>query len=153
MWVAWFSGPMLKYPLSLFSIGLTLSLRPAGLLRDDGWDWKNNINLICTMELNLKSGPGLKSVQVMVRLRIFPIFSFLAKVLSFLSRNDNIFARNENIRKICKRTITWTYFSYHSIQGKPINVQNHHKLKSPSFILWKGYKCHKCNSICTKDKK
>ena len=39
----------------------------------------------------------LKSVQVMVRLHIFPIFSFLAKMLSFLCRRDNIFARNENI--------------------------------------------------------
>ena len=52
----------------------------------------------------------LKSVQVMVCFRIFPIFSFLAKMLSFLSRNDNIFARNENIGKICKQTITWTDF-------------------------------------------
>ena len=33
----------------------------------------------------------LKSVQVvMVRLHIFPIFSFLAKMLSFLPANDNI---------------------------------------------------------------
>ena len=52
----------------------------------------------------------LKSVQVMVRLHIFPIFSFLAKMLSLLSRNDNIFARNENIWKICKWTTTWTDF-------------------------------------------
>ena len=59
------------------------------------------------MKLDLKeTDPRLKSVQVMVRLHIFPIFSFLAKMLSFLSRNDNIFARNENIGKICKRTIT-----------------------------------------------
>ena len=49
---------------------------------------------------------------VMVRLRIFPIFSFLAKMLSFLLRNDNIFARNENIGKIRKRTITWTDFKH-----------------------------------------
>ena len=53
----------------------------------------------------------LKSVEVMVRLHIFPIFSFLAKMLSFLLRDDNIFARNENIRKICKQTITWTDFT------------------------------------------
>ena len=46
----------------------------------------------------------------MVRMHIFQIFSFLAKMLSSLSRNDNIFARNENIGKICKRTITWTDF-------------------------------------------
>ena len=39
----------------------------------------------------------LKSVQDMVCLHIFPIFLFLAKMLSLLSRNDNIFARNENI--------------------------------------------------------
>ena len=50
--------------------------------------------------------PLLKPVQVIVCLHIFPIFSFLAKMLSSLSRNDNIFARNENIGKICKRTIT-----------------------------------------------
>ena len=48
----------------------------------------------------------VKSVQVMVCLHIFPIFSFLAKMLSSLSRYDNIFARNENIGKIYKRTIT-----------------------------------------------
>ena len=36
----------------------------------------------------------LKSVQVMVRLHIFPIFSFLANILC---RKDNIFASNENI--------------------------------------------------------
>ena len=48
----------------------------------------------------------LKSVQVMVRLHIFPIFSFLAKMLSYLLR-----ARNENIGKICKLTITWTDFT------------------------------------------
>ena len=54
----------------------------------------------------------LKFVQVMVHLRFSPIFSFLAKMLSFLSRNDNIFARNENIGKICKRSITWTDFSF-----------------------------------------
>ena len=46
----------------------------------------------------------------MVRLHIVPIFSFLAKMLSFQLRDDSIFARNENIGKICKRTITWTYF-------------------------------------------
>ena len=40
----------------------------------------------------------------------YPMFSFLAKILSFLLRNDNIFARNLNIGKICKRTITWTDF-------------------------------------------
>ena len=63
----------------------------------------------------------LMSVQVMIRLHVFPIFSFLAKILSFLLRDDNIFARNENIEKICKRTITWTDFSpllVFSIQGK-----------------------------------
>ena len=38
----------------------------------------------------------LKSVQVMVRLHIFPIFSFLAKMLSFL----------------CQQTITWTDFRF-----------------------------------------
>ena len=48
----------------------------------------------------------------MVRMHIFPIFLFLAKMLSFLHSKDNIFARNENIGKICKRTITWTDFSY-----------------------------------------
>ena len=53
----------------------------------------------------------LKSVQVIVCLHIFTIFSFLAKMLSSLSRNDKNFARNENIRKICKRTITWTDFN------------------------------------------
>ena len=53
----------------------------------------------------------LKSVQVIVRLHIFLIFSFLANFLSFLLRDDNIFARNENIVKICKRTIIWTDFS------------------------------------------
>ena len=37
----------------------------------------------------------LKSVQVMVCLHIFLMFSFLAQMLSFLSRYDNIFARNE----------------------------------------------------------
>ena len=42
----------------------------------------------------------------MVSLHIFPIFSFLAKMLSSLSRNDNVFARNENIGKICKLTVT-----------------------------------------------
>ena len=47
----------------------------------------------------------------MVRLHIFPIFSFLAKMLSSLFRNDNTFPRNENIGKICKRTITWMDFS------------------------------------------
>ena len=41
----------------------------------------------------------LKSIQVMVRLHIFPIFSFLGKVLSFLKRDDNIFARKEIIGK------------------------------------------------------
>ena len=55
---------------------------------------------------------SLKSSQVMVRLHIFPVFSFLSKMLSSLSRNDNIFARNENIGKICMRTITWTDFSW-----------------------------------------
>ena len=57
----------------------------------------------------------LKSVQVMVRLHIFPIFSFLAKTLSFLLRDDNIFARNENIGKIRMWMITWTDYSqkYH----------------------------------------
>ena len=52
----------------------------------------------------------VKSVWVMVCLHIFPVFSFLAKILSSNSRNDNIFARNENIGKICKRTTTWTDF-------------------------------------------
>ena len=32
-------------------------------------------------------------------LAYFPIFSFLAKMLSFLLRDDNIFARNENVGK------------------------------------------------------
>ena len=53
----------------------------------------------------------LKSVQVIVCLHIFSIFSFLAKMLSSLSRYVNIFSRNENIGKMCKRTITWTDFS------------------------------------------
>ena len=48
----------------------------------------------------------LKSVQDMVRLHIFPIFLFLAKILSLLSRNENIW-------KICKWTTTWT--DYRSI--------------------------------------
>ena len=48
----------------------------------------------------------VKSVEIMVRLHIFSIFSFLAKMLSFLLRDDNIFARNENTGKICKQTIT-----------------------------------------------
>ena len=61
----------------------------------------------------------LKSVQVMVRLHIFPIFSFLAKMLSFLLRDDNIFARNENIGKICKQTITWTDFSSYTYLNLP----------------------------------
>ena len=55
----------------------------------------------------------LKYVQVIGRLHIFPIFSFLTKMLSSLSRNDNIFATNENIGKICKRTTTWTDFMYY----------------------------------------
>ena len=65
--------------------------------------------------ITFKFGSSLKSVQVMVCLHIFPIFSFLAKTLSFPSSNNNIFARNENIGKICKRTITWTDFSVMSI--------------------------------------
>ena len=52
----------------------------------------------------------IKSVQVIIRLHIFLIFSFLEKMLSFLSRYDNIFARNETIGKKCKRTITWMDF-------------------------------------------
>ena len=50
----------------------------------------------CTSTDNKSS---IESVQVLVRLHIFPIFSFLEKMLSSLSRNDNIFARNENIGK------------------------------------------------------
>ena len=39
----------------------------------------------------------------------FRYFHFWQKMLSFLLRDDNIFARN---RKICKRTITFTDFSF-----------------------------------------
>ena len=35
----------------------------------------------------------------MVCLHIFPVFSFLAKMLSFLLRDDNILTRNEDIEK------------------------------------------------------
>ena len=75
--------------------------------------WKYNLNLMWSVpgfSPELKLSPFklsnenvLQSVQVMACLHTFPIFSFLAKMLS--SRNDNIFAR-----KICKLTITWTYF-------------------------------------------
>ena len=41
----------------------------------------------------------------MIYMHMFPIFSFLEKMLSFLSRNDNVLARNENIGNICKWTI------------------------------------------------
>ena len=51
----------------------------------------------------------VKSVQVMVRLHIFPIFSFLEKMLSSLSRNDNIFARNESGPKL-KQTLSKIYY-------------------------------------------
>ena len=50
----------------------------------------------------LKINEQVKSIQVKVRLHIFLIFSYLAKMFPSLSRNDNIFARNESIRKICK---------------------------------------------------
>ena len=56
----------------------------------------------------------LKSVQVMVCLHIFPIFSFLAKMLSFLRSYDNMFARIENIGKTCKLTITWTDYDLYN---------------------------------------
>ena len=62
-----------------------------------------------TIILELK----VENIQVMVRLHIFPIFSFLAKMLSFLCKQDNNFSRNENIGKTCKRTITWTGFTNH----------------------------------------
>ena len=55
---------------------------------------------------NTKQKLVLKSVQVMVRLHIFPIISFLAKMLSFWLRDDNIFSRNESIGKMCMQTIT-----------------------------------------------
>ena len=55
---------------------------------------------------NTKQKLVLKSVQVMVHLHIFPIFSFLTHMLSSLSINDNVFAKNENIGKTWKRTIT-----------------------------------------------
>ena len=65
-----------------------------------------------------KENYQLKSVQVMVRLHIFPIFSFLAKMLSFLSTT---FLREMKISvKISKRTITWTDFinDLHTIFNK-----------------------------------
>ena len=61
--------------------------------------------VICMQGFLKKSLMYAKSVQVIVCLHIFPIFSFLAKMLSSLIRNDNIFARNESIGKIYKRTI------------------------------------------------
>ena len=60
------------------------------------------LNLIIN-KINISMVWTIKSVQIMVPLHFFPIFSFLAKVLSFLP-----FDRNENIWKICKRTVTWT---------------------------------------------
>ena len=68
---------------------------------------------------------SLKSNQVMVPLHIFPIFSFLAKMLSFLLRDDNIFAWNENIGKICKRTIKYQLERTLSFSVKvPIDMHN-----------------------------
>ena len=50
------------------------------------------------IELEWALSTKVKSTQVMVRLRIFPIYSFLAEMKIC-------------IRKICKQTITWTDFS------------------------------------------
>ena len=83
----------------------------------------------------------------MVRLHIFPIFLFLAKMLSFLCRKDNIFARNENIGKICKRTITWTDFislvfsKMITKQQKVFSKSNLTLTRSEIWTLWlsRGY--------------
>ena len=83
--------------------GTYISLKNANFF-DKSWPWATVHQSIFYKSYNELS--LLKYVQVIVRLNIFTIFSFLAKMLSFLLRDDNIFARNENIRKICKRTIT-----------------------------------------------
>ena len=73
------------------------------LLFEEFWE----VSVVVVKKLQL-----LKSVQVMVRLHILMMISFLAKMLlSFLLRDDNFLARNESIGKICKRTITWMDFS------------------------------------------
>ena len=91
---------------------------------------ENGRNLRWACKVN-KSSRWLKSVQFMVRLHIFPILSFLAKMLSLLLRVDNIFARNENIGKICKRTITWTDFSMYlkfQVALVSCNIERHSNL-------------------------
>ena len=57
-----------------------------------------------------KSRRFLKSVQTMVRLHIFPIFSFLAKMLSFLCIKDNSFdkMKSELLKNSCRK---WTWNS------------------------------------------
>ena len=57
--------------------------------------------------------PVLKSIQIMVRLHIFQMFSFLAKMLSFLLRSDNIFARSSSYGPLA-------YFSNIFISGKNV---------------------------------
>ena len=54
--------------------------------------------------------PLLKSVQVMIHMHIFPIFSFLPEV-------------ETSEKYVCKRIITWTDFSCYSKQYKTLQIQ------------------------------
>ena len=65
-------------------------------------------------------------ITTIVHMHIFPIFSFLAKMLSFLTFLPEM---KIHIGKICKQTITWTTFS---------NIKIHWEIFSnlPSQNIW-----------------
>ena len=84
------------------SLNIILALIQIPSFLNQTFEQRRLILILSNVDFNIfsaKKALNLKSVQVMVRLHIFPIFSFLAKMLSFLLRDDNIFARNEKSEK------------------------------------------------------